>query len=62
MNFIETGALYYCTTEDITNEILYILKHDVKEDPSAYFAAKVFMMLNKYDNIIIDSKNEIING
>lgn len=50
----------HCTTATVAEELLYIYKNG--EDPSALFAAKIFMILSKMKAIEIESRNEIISN
>ena len=54
-----------CTTDLVAEELLYLYKH--KQDnyssamePNAYFTAKVFIKLCNAENLMIDSRNEIV--
>ena len=50
----------HCTTATVAEELLYIYKKG--EDPSALFAAKIFMYLSQMKTIEIESRNEIISN
>lgn len=61
---IESIVQYYepASTENIAEDLLYLANKSVNTDPSAYFAAKVFLVLLTMDSVMIDSRNEIIKS
>ena len=50
----------HCTTATVAEELLYVYKNG--EDPSALFAAKIFMYLSQMKAIEIESRNEVITN
>lgn len=61
---IESIVQYYepASTENIAEDLLFLANKSVNTDPSAYFAAKVFLVLLTMDSVMIDSRNEIIKS
>lgn len=50
----------HCTTDTVADELLYLYKNG--EDPSAFFAAKVFLYLSQMGTVEIESRNEFISS
>ncbi len=48
-----------CTTSRVAEDLLYLYKKDV--EPSAYFVAKVFLVLSQMETIEIESKNTYVS-
>lgn len=59
---IESIVKYYepATTENIAEDLLYLANKSVDVDPSAFFAAKVFLVLMSMSTLTIDSRHEEI--
>ena len=59
---IESIIDYYdhCTTEQVADDLLYIFRN--KEDPSAFFTAKIYLYLAGMKSIEVESRNEIISS
>lgn len=50
----------HCTTGVIADELLYLYKDG--SDPSAFFAAKVFLQLSQMESLEIESRNENVQS
>ena len=61
---IESVVRYYepATTESIAEDLLYLANGNINIDPSAYFAAKIFLVLLTMDSLMIDSRNEFVKS
>lgn len=61
---IESIVKYYepATTENIAEDVLYLANKSVNTDPSAFFAAKIYLVLMSMDSLIIDSRHEEIKS
>lgn len=59
---IESIVRYYepASTEVIAEDYLYLVNRSVDVDPSAFFAAKLFLLLITIDSLTIDSRHEVI--
>ena len=61
---IESIVRYYepATTENVAEDLLYLSNKMVDADPSAFFAAKIFLELMSIDSLVIDSRHEEIKN
>lgn len=61
---LEAIVQYYepATTENIAEDLLYLANKSVDTDPSAFFAAKIFLVLMSMDSLVIDSRHEEIKS
>lgn len=61
---LESIVQYYepATTENIAEDLLYLANKSVDTDPSAFFAAKIFLVLMSMESLVIDSRHEEIKS